>query len=89
MSYNFSLTIDTIQPYWRYNSVVEITCHGVAPIDMSSSYTLHPTSQSYMSEIFILMQCRMILQELLFVLSYYAVLHCLLCTKSVFYYLTA
>ena len=60
LSYNFSLTIDTIQPYWRYNSVVEITCHGVAPIDMSSSYTLHPTSQSYMSEIFILMQCTMV-----------------------------
>ena len=66
------LTIDSIQPYWRYNSVVEFTCHGVTPIDMSSSYTLHPTSQSYMSEIFILMQCRMILQGLL--LSYYAVL---------------
>ena len=75
-----SMKIDSIQPLQcigEYNLVVEITCHGVAPIDMSSSYTLHPTSQSYMSEIFILMQCRMILQGLLFVLfvlSYYAVL---------------
>ena len=83
MSYNFSLAsmkIDSIQPLQcigEYNLVVEITCHGVAPIDMSSSYTLHPTSHSYMSEIFIFMQCRMILQGLLFVLfvlSYYAVL---------------